>query len=171
MKVDALRMIFLAAIAAANGVVQGCDHQTELECMRCGYGQDGTPIPEYYCADIDDGCSVEVCCDIRTEETCYNETTGDPYSCVRYDEGGCPCSGENQTKCGVSQFSNGYCTTQCLVHCDWTVEETCYDDNWEPASCKKYEDGPCPTHNSLIGMHSRVERVNYSVREEEEFDE
>ena len=83
MKVDALRMIFLAAIAAANGVVQGCDHQTELECMRCGYGQDGTPIPEYYCADIDDGCSVEVCCDIRTEETCYNETTGDPYSCVR----------------------------------------------------------------------------------------
>ena len=59
----------------------------------------------------------------------------------RYDEGGCPCpSGE--TKCGVSEYSSGYCTTLC---CDWTIEQTCYDSNREPISCRRYEDGPCPT--------------------------
>ena len=64
----------------------------------------------------------------------------------RYDQGGCPCpSGE--VKCGVSEYSSGYCTTLC---CDWTIEQTCYDSNREPISCRRYEDGPCPTSETSI---------------------
>jgi len=69
---------------------------------------------------------------------------------TRYDEGGCPCpSGE--VKCGVSEYSSGYCTTLC---CDWTIEQTCYDSNREPISCRRYEDGPCPAFADDIVVES-----------------
>ena len=61
-----------------------CKGRNKIPCMRCDYGQDGTPIAEPYCVNIEDGCPVVVCCDLRTEEPCYDEATGNPLSCVRY---------------------------------------------------------------------------------------
>jgi len=154
--VEMLRIILLATIVTANDAgiphledeitprgnrQQGCRRRNEHVCMRCSYQQDGTPVPEYFCATIADGCPAEVCCDIKTEETCYDETTKDPISCARYDEGGCPCP-SSQVKCGVSHFSSGYCTALC---CDWRVEQTCHNGNGKPISCRKYDDGPCPS--------------------------
>ena len=96
-------------------------------------------MPEHFCANLSDDCPPEVCCDIQTEETCFNKTTWDPIGCARFDEGGCPCP-DGEVKCGANEFSSGYCTTVC---CDWTIEQTCYDGNGEPLYCKKYEDGAC----------------------------
>jgi len=79
----------------------------------------------------------------------------------RYDEGGCPCPKE-QVKCGVSQFSSGYCTTLC---CDWTIEETCYDGNMEPAYCKKYDDGICPNPS----LNTQGVRINRSDGDDEKW--
>eukprot|EP01083_Nonionella_stella_P095428 267916_1 len=148
-----LRIAFLAAIAAANKGADvedhrrttrrlQCDPQTEQQCTRCSYGPDGAPIPEDYCAptsaaeeDSSEGCPMTVCCDVRTEETCYDDMTNEAITCARYDEGGCPCP-DGQVKCGANEFSSGYCTSLC---CDWMVEETCYDENGEPAYCKSYD--------------------------------
>lgn len=70
---------------------------------------------EHYCAELSQGCPEDVCCDIQTEEKCFDET-GNSFSCARHDEGGCPCPA-GQMKCGVSQYSSGFCT----------VEEYCTD--------------------------------------------
>lgn len=183
-----LRIMLLAAVAtAAHGAnvnniprlednitprqaQQQCDPQTEQQCTRCSYGKDGAPIPEYYCAPSDTiaggndgsgGCPEAVCCNVRTEETCYDETTEVATSCARYDEGGCPCP-EGQVRCGVSQFSSGYCTSLC---CDWTIEETCYDGNMEPAYCKRYDDGTCPNPS----LNTQGVRINRSDGDDEKW--
>jgi len=51
--------------------------------MKCSYEIDGSPRPEYYCASLSDDCPNEVCCNIHTEEKCYDDITGDPTSCKR----------------------------------------------------------------------------------------
>lgn len=150
-----IRITFIAVInAAVNAEInledkitprrqEQCKGRNKIPCMRCDYGQDGTPIAEPYCVNIEDGCPVVVCCDLRTEEPCYDEATGNPLTCVRYDKGGCPCpSGE--MKCGESEYSSGYCTTLC---CDWKTQATCYD-GYTPISCRSYDDGPCSDHIS-----------------------
>jgi len=105
-----IRIMLLAAVVTAADVAnvnniprlednitprqaqQQCNPQTEQQCTRCTYGKDGAPIPEYYCApsntnaggnDGSGGCPVAVCCNVRTEETCYDETTEIATSCAR----------------------------------------------------------------------------------------
>jgi len=72
-------------------------------------------------------------------------------------------------KCGVSQYLSRYCTTMC---CDWKVDETCYNDIWEPVSCQRYDNDelcPLPTTTSLNNsIASHMVRVNYSNGEGEE---
>ncbi|KAL7549811.1 hypothetical protein ACHAWF_013065 [Thalassiosira exigua] len=148
-----LRKIFFTAVAAA-GIFAGasssrdesnsasarsgrqprqqrCDPQTERTCVRCAYRLDGSPAQERYCAPLSSECPPEVCCDFRTEETCFNRTTWHPVSCARLDEGGCPCP-EGEVKCGFNDFSSGYCTSLC---CNFTVEETCYNATGHPVGC------------------------------------
>ena len=117
----------------------GCDLFSEQTCTRCVYAQDGSIIPEHFCTTLEDECPMEVCCDIETEQECFDDITGEPTSCMRYDEGGCPCP-DGEVKCGVNEYSSGYCTSLC---CDWTTEQTCYDSYGEPASCKSYDE-TCP---------------------------
>ena len=54
----------------------------------------------------------------------------------------------------------------------WKVEETCYNDIWEPVSCQRYDNNelcPLPTTTSLNNsIASHMVRVNYSNGEGEE---
>lgn len=124
-----------------------CNTQTEQLCLRCAYTTEGSSSPEYYCAPSynDDGISIPcpalVCCDIRTEEICYDSVKKDPISCARYDEGGCPCP-EGQVKCGKSEHTNGHCIPSDTPCCDFD-EQACSD-----GTCKKYDEGPCPASSS-----------------------
>lgn len=119
-----------------------CNTQTQL-CLRCAYTTEGSSSPEYYCAPSynNDGISIPcpalVCCDIHTEEICYDPVTNNPLSCARYDEGGCPCP-EGQVKCGKSEHTNGYCIPNDESCCDLD-EQACSD-----GTCKRYDEGPCP---------------------------
>lgn len=152
---------FFRQITPRDSRQQQCDPQTEHLCVKCAYEQDGTPTPEHYCADLSKDCPVAVCCDIRTEETCFDAITWDPIGCARYDRGGCPCP-EGEVKCGANEFSSGYCTKLC---CDWSTEQTCYDENWEPAYCKKYDDGPCHQSDGLKSQNVRISHSNIGVEE------
>ena len=152
-----------------NSRRQRCNSQTEQPCVKCFYDETGNPTAVQYCADNSQDCPLEVCCDIATEEKCFDDTTGDPTSCRRYDEGGCPCL-VGEYKCGVSIYSSGYCTDT-LEDCN-----PCYDDGWTQVDCQRYEDGPdgpYPVRNSSSeeSAASQFMRVNYSVDDEEEFNE
>lgn len=138
-----------------------CRIRTDHVCIRCSYLIDGTPVPEYFCTDSEDECPAAVCCDILREETCYDEETNDPTSCARRDGGGCPCPSD-QERCGVSHFSNGFCTALC---CDWRTEQTCHNRNGKAVLCKKYDDGPCPPlKNPKREHHNRNWRNKHSPK-------
>ena len=69
-----------------------------------------------------------------------------------------------EVKCGVNDYSSDYCTKLC---CDWRTEHTCYDQHWNPASCRKYEEGDCPDEFILGSLNPQVERMNYSDNKQE----
>ena len=78
-------------------------------------------------------------CDLKTEETCYDETYTKAVSCSLISDGGCPCP-QGQERCGADLENGcvGWCTDIC---CDWINEYACYDLK----VCAKVEDGcPCP---------------------------
>jgi hypothetical protein len=60
-------------------------------------------------SDLDNdyaGYCTDVCCDQKTEETCYNydyETGTSNTTCAPIANGGCPCQ-ENQVKCGQGKI-------------------------------------------------------------------
>ncbi|KAL3788381.1 hypothetical protein HJC23_009187 [Cyclotella cryptica] len=85
------------------------------------------------------GYCTPVCCDFLSEDTCYNETTSEPSFCAKISEGGCPCP-TDQIRCGVSDFSIGYCTDVC---CDWATEETCYNATAGTTTCVPIIEGGC----------------------------
>ena len=119
-----------------------CNTQTEQLCLRCAYTTEGSSSPEHYCAPSHDAdgiipCPALVCCDIHTEEICYDTVTSNPISCARYDEGGCPCP-EGQVKCDNSEHTNGHCLPTDAPCCDLD-EQACSD-----GTCQKYDEGPCP---------------------------
>ncbi|KAL9183377.1 hypothetical protein ACHAXT_005164 [Thalassiosira profunda] len=120
---------------------RSCNAETEQMCTRCTYLGDGTAMPEHYCLDNEEECPELVCCDVKTEETCYDALTGDATHCARLDEGGCPCP-EGEERCGANDYSSGFCTRLC---CDpETTVETCYDENHVPVLCRREGDKPCP---------------------------
>jgi len=145
-------------VVAANDVKQSCNTNQQL-CQRCSYNSDGTPYPEYYCTSNSTPCPPLVCCDIATEDTCYDSTTDDPISCARRVDGGCDCPDDSQVKCHGGDHTSAVCTTLC---CDWRIEQTCMNSNNEPIMCKRYEDGPCP-----IPKDDDSERKQSTTGEEE----
>ena len=60
-------------------------------------------------SDLDNdyaGYCTDVCCDQKTEDTCYNydyETGTSNTTCAPIANGGCPCQ-ENQVKCGQGKI-------------------------------------------------------------------
>lgn len=85
-----------------------------------------------------------MCCDPRTEETCYDGKLN-PVECKKFGEGGCGCSKkrknkQKQVRCGFSETNPGYCADVC---CDGITEETCMGDDGE-LYCAKYSEGGCP---------------------------
>lgn len=137
-----------------------CNQSTHNLCQRCTYTANGVASPEYYCAPISEtgsSCPPLVCCDIRTEETCYDVDTTDsadssipilwPISCAKRSEGGCPCP-KHQVKCGINEYNP---TGNCIDHCcDWQTEHTCHyidimHGNKKVYYCKSYDEGTCPT--------------------------
>jgi len=136
---DILLLFVLTVVAAASGEKQSCNTNEQL-CQRCSYNSDGTPSPEYYCTSNSTPCPPLVCCDIATEDTCYDSTTDDPISCARRIDGGCDCP-DLEVKCHGGNHTSAVCTTLC---CDWRIEQTCMNSNNEPIMCKKYDEGPCP---------------------------
>ena len=116
-----------------------CNFRTQHVCVRCAYDDDGAPSPEPYGADDSNPCPEPVCCDLATEEACHDPITGEATHCARLEEGGCPCP-EGEEKCGVNDYSSGYCTSLC---CE-ASEETCYDENHAPTLCRREGDKPCP---------------------------
>ncbi len=151
-----------ATLESTNRTDVHCDIATEETC----YSHDGNYTPEY-CAKLSDGgcpCAsgevkcgygryssgycTAVCCDPRTEETCYDGKLR-PVECKRFGEGGCGCSKtkkkknekeRTQVRCGFSETDPGYCADVC---CDEITEETCVGDDGE-LYCAKYSDGGCP---------------------------
>jgi len=120
-----------------------CNTQISQLCLRCAYTTEGSSSPQFYCAPSHDAngisipCPALVCCDIQTEEICYDTVTNNPISCARYDEGGCPCP-EGQVKCDNSEHTKGHCISTDAPCCDLD-EQACSD-----GTCKKYDEGPCP---------------------------
>ena len=157
MKAILLLFTLLTVVSAASGEKQNCNTNQQL-CQRCSYNSDGTPYPEYYCTSNSTPCPPLVCCDIATEDTCYDSTTDDPISCARRVDGGCECP-DSQVKCHGGDHTSAVCTTLC---CDWRVEQTCMNSNNEPIMCKRYEEGPCP-----IPKDDDSERKQSSTGEEE----
>ena len=143
-----------------------CDDATEETCYDENYipsscakiTDGGCPCPdgEEKCgADVDfgwPGYCTALCCD-SDEETCYDENYS-PTSCAKIDEGGCPCP-DGEEKCGADVDFGwpGYCTAIC---CDWETEETCYDENWYPISCAKFDEGGCPSNTSYDQRKSQI---------------
>ena len=85
-----------------------------------------------------------VSCDLRTEETCYDEWHT-AVSCSLISDGGCPCP-EGTERCGADPANGcvGYCTDVC---CDWTQNEYACYEAWQPHTgfCATIEDGcSCP---------------------------
>ena len=65
-------------------------------------------MTERYCYAGGGACPDSVCCDIHTEQVCYDEN-GVAERCARLDsDGGCECP-EGQRLCGKNQFSSGFC--------------------------------------------------------------
>jgi len=89
--------------------------------------------------DQDPYTKTFVSCDLKTEETCYDETYTKAVACSLISDGGCPCP-QGQERCGADLENGcvGWCTDIC---CDWINEYACYDLK----VCAKIEDGcPCP---------------------------
>ena len=97
------------------------------------------------CGDYEgyEGRCTKVCCDIMTEDTCFDEETSEPSFCAKITDGGCPCP-SGQVKCGVNQYSIGYCTDVC---CDWESEETCYNPRTRRSRCARINEGGCGNEN------------------------
>eukprot|EP00970_Alexandrium_tamarense_P003052 scaffold436_cov188-Alexandrium_tamarense.AAC.35 len=140
------------------GAFEGYDgYCTDLCCPDTDetcYSEDWKPIS---CAPISEGgcncgagevkcgtlCST-ICCNPSTHETCSsNGNLRRPDYCAKIEEGGCPCPNSNEIKCGATQNYAGYCSLPHLC-CDWSAgEHYCYDDNWNPTSCARYNE-TCP---------------------------
>lgn len=86
-----------------------------------------------------EGHCTAICCDIMTEDTCFDEKTSEPAYCAKISDGGCPCL-PGQVRCGVNQYSIGYCTDVC---CDWETEETCYNPRTGRSRCALRNGGGC----------------------------
>ena len=150
---SAVTVLFLTEAVASQDIT--CDPATQEQCydenfspVSCANVSDGgCPCPdgEVKCGAFQGyaGWCTPLCCDFVTEETCYNETTFEPIYCAKILDGGCPCP-SNQVRCGVSQYSIGYCTDTCCetdICCDSVTEETCLDDDSNPSSCAPIEEG------------------------------
>ena len=155
-----------------------CEGRNKIPSMRCDYGQDGTPIAEPYCVNIEDGCPVVVCCDLRTEEPCYDEATGNPLSCVRCVLRIVVASSERHrgsALCRLNQHLNmtlfyarqrydkggcpcpsgemkcgesEYSSGYCTTLCCDWKTQATCYDGYTPISCRNYDDGPCSDHVS-----------------------
>lgn len=153
MKLISLRIFTTASVFLIDGAASGakCDLATQETCydenfypVSCANISDGgcdCPLGEVKCGAFKGyaGYCTPVCCDFLSEDTCYNETTSEPSFCVKISEGGCPCP-PDQIRCGVSDFSIGYCTDVC---CDWVTEETCYDATTRKTTCVPITEGGC----------------------------
>jgi len=106
---------------------------------------------------------------------CHRPNPADPayYDvwCAPLSSGGCPCP-EGETKCGVSATADGgvtgYCTTMC---CDGDDEQTCYDDDYEPAFCALIVEGGCPCPDGKVKCGATEDWAGYCTEvccEEEE---
>lgn len=72
------------------------------------------------------------------KELCHDSSSR-PY-CAQISDGGCPCSNNEEVKCGGNEYYSGYCAVAC---CDWTVEEACFDDNNKLIGCVRFDEGGC----------------------------
>ena len=143
-----------------------CDGSTEetcydenyspVSCAKIDEGGCACPDGEEKCgANVDfgwPGYCTDLCCGFD-EETCYDESYS-PVSCANIAEGGCPCP-DGEEKCGADVVFGwaGYCTALC---CNWETEETCYDENWYPISCAKYDEGGCPFNTRYDHRKSQI---------------
>ncbi|KAL3775862.1 hypothetical protein ACHAW5_010156 [Stephanodiscus triporus] len=145
-----------------------CDAATQETCYE--YYDNGTY--NGYCAAIADGgcpcpdgtercgadlennvvgwCDV-ICCDMATQETCYDWESG-TYNgyCAAIADGGCPCP-DGTERCGADLENNdvGWCDVIC---CNATTEETCYDwasGNYTPY-CAAITNGGCPKSSGAV---------------------
>jgi hypothetical protein len=56
----------------------------------------------------DPGYCTDVCCNQKTEETCYDyddDSWWESKYCAEIADGGCPCRYENQVKCGQGKIT------------------------------------------------------------------
>ena len=124
-------------------------------------------------SDLDNGYAgwcTDVCCNQKTEETCYDYDGGTSNYCALIADGGCPCP-KGTEKCGqgkilqvtvlqrklnfislilmfhfaylLSDLDNnlaGWCTDIC---CDDETKETCYDYRSDTVTCALIADGGC----------------------------
>jgi hypothetical protein len=131
-----------------------------LSLVVDGLAFDDCPGQQVRCGAYDgfEGVCTSLCCDIMTEDTCYDEITSEPSYCAKISEGGCPCP-SGQVRCGMNEYSIGYCTDVC---CDWEYEETCYNPRTRRSKCARIEEGGCATQsNNVITCNSDTEETCY----------
>mmetsp|Transcript_21050 Transcript_21050/g.45636 ORF Transcript_21050/g.45636 Transcript_21050/m.45636 type:complete len:315 (-) Transcript_21050:83-1027(-) len=120
-----------------------CHLETD-DVVACA--KEGEDCPCYFnerrCSDehFGDYCDT-VCCEWGVQERCHEPSIDNPgfadVFCANIADGGCPCP-EGETKCGTSESSIGYCMAVC---CDGELQQTCFDENYNPSYCA--EEGEC----------------------------
>ncbi len=134
----AVVLISISATAASETNPDPCPGRNT--CTECIYDSSGNPMPSYYCSHFT--CPATVCCGAE-EDTCYDENNT-AVSCARLGSIGCPCP-ENETRCGNSTYSFGWCDAIC---CDPATEQVCTDEEGNPF-CAPYGNCTQARHANL----------------------
>ena len=143
-------------------------HDENNDVMTCAPKETGMCpcfLHERICTAPNGGqyCDI-VCCEWGKQEKCHERNDNDgrwDVWCQDVSEGGCPCP-DGEIRCEDDNYSQdvdniamwqrrprsghrlnpgGHCAPIC---CDSNVEQTCYDENYEPYYCALIEDGGCP---------------------------